>query len=210
MASSGDEGSSEDGGASETHDWDVAPLGTSPAWIDTGLEESGPEPGVVDQPDAGDEIDEAVVASHVEEALRNRQHHQGRAEHGEEEDRLSCFGSGDETVYVIEDGLKRVMVGRGVGRDSEGCIYCLVGASSPVLLGMLDAGQVAPAEAFDDATELTLCSVFQADHAPTRHFRLTALNRPVSNVVVVQHYKRLKDVPAEYAPGQPFLLFADE
>lgn len=170
-----------------------------------------PEPAVVDDAAtaAGDEDDEALVASHVELAMKKLQHHQGRAEPDQDEDPLYCFGSGDATLYAIEDGARRLMIGRGVGRDGEGCIYCLVGTSSPALLAMLDSGEMAPTEAFDDAAQLTLCSVFQADQMPPRHFRLTALNQPVSNVVVVQHYKRIQEVPVEYRPGQPFLRFTD-
>jgi hypothetical protein len=207
-----DEGKAKDWGASETHDWGVALPYSAPAWIATGLDEPPDrEPAVVGNPAAGSaESDEALVASHVELAMENLQHHQARAEPDREEDPLYCFGSGDATLYAIEDGAKRLIIGRGVGRDGEGCTYCLVGTSSPALLAMLDRGEVAPTEAFHDAAELTLCSVFQADHTPRRHFRLSALNRPVSNVVLVQHYQRIQDVPIEYRPGQPFLLFTDE
>jgi hypothetical protein len=185
---------------------------SAPAWIDTDLDElPDREPAVVgDLAAGGGESDDALVASRVELAMENLQHHQVRAEPDQEQDPLYCLGSGDATLYAIEDGGKRLIIGRGVGRDGEGCIYCLVGTSSPALLAMLDTGEVAPTEAFNDAAELTLCSVFQADHTPRRHFRLRALNRPVSNVVLVQHYQRIQDVPIEYRPGQPFLLFTDE
>lgn len=212
MARREDEGKAKDWGASETHDWGVALPYTAPAGIDTDRDELlDLEPAADSDPGtAGDEGDEALVPSHVELAMENLQHHQVRAEAGQEEDPLYCFGSGDATLYAIEDGAKRLIIGRGVGRDAEGCIYCLVGTTSPALLTMLGSGEVAPTEAFHDAAELTLCSVFQADHTPRRHFRLTALNRPVSNVVLVQHYKKIQDVPVEYRPGQPFLLFTDE
>ena len=211
VANSGDEGNTEDWGASATHDWDALLPHTAPARIDTGLDElQDPEPAVVDDPAAAvDEDAEALVASHVELAMENLQRHQVRAGRDGEEDPLYCFGFGDDTLYAIEDGADRLIIGRAVGRDSEGCIYCLVGAGSPALLDMLDNGEVALTEALDDAAELTLCSVFQADDAPGQHFRLTALNRPVSNVVLVQHYKRIQDVPVEYRPGEPFLQFTD-
>jgi hypothetical protein len=212
VARSGNEGESKDWGASETHDWDVAPPHAAPAWITTDLDELlDPEPAVVGDPSfAGNENDEVLVASYVELAMENRQHHQVRVEPDQENDPLYCFGSGDARLYAIRDGVKRLMIGRAVGRDGEGCIYCLVATSSPALLAMLDTGQVAPTEAFNDAAELALCSVYLADHTPRRHFRLSALNRPVSNVVLVQHYKRMQDVPLEYRPGQPFLQFAGE
>jgi hypothetical protein len=210
VVSSGDEGSGKDWVTSRSRDWDVVLPYSGPARIDTGpTEQPDAEPAVDGEPTDGEDHD-ALVPSHVELAMETLRHHQGRAEPDDEEDPLYCFGSGDATLYAIKDSVKRLMIGRGVGRDGEGCIYCLVGASSPALLGMLDTGETAPDEAFDDASDLTLCSVFQADHAPGRHFRLTALNRPVSNVVLVQHYKRIQDVPVEYRPGQPFLQFTDE
>jgi len=197
---------SEPGDAGET-----APY-TVPSWMDQDVGEPL-DPGSAEPDDTAeeDEPDEALVASCVELAMQNLQRHKVRiAESDEEEDPLRCFGSGDAAVYAIEDGAKRLMIGRAVGRDGQGCIYCLVGTGSPELLAMLDSGEVAPTEAFDDATELTLCTVFQADEAPRRPFRLAALNRPVSNVVLVERYRRMKDVPAEYHPGQPFLQFTEE
>ena len=211
VARSRDEGKAKDWGASETHDWGVAPP-HAPGWIGTDVDElRDVEPPVVGESAAkGDENDEAFVASHVEVAMQNLQHHHVRPEPDEEEDPLYCFGSGDATVYAIKDGPKRFVIGRAVGRDGEGCVYCLVGTSSSTLLARLDRAEVAASEAFDGAADLTLCSVFLADHAPRRHFQLAALNEPVSNVVLVQRYKRIEDVPVEYRPGQRFLGFTDE
>ncbi len=211
MAASGDEGKAGDRGVSVPHGWDVAaPPYTAPAWIDTGLGEILEPVDVGDCGADSDGNDEDLVASHVELAMRDLQRHRVRVETGQGENSAHRFGSGDSTLYAIEDGGDRLMIGRGVGRDGENCIYCLVGTSTPALLAMLDTGEVAPNEAFDHASEITLCSVFQAGHAPRRHFRLTALNQQVSNVVLVQHYKEMGDVPVEYRPGQPFLRFADE
>ena len=157
----------------------------------------------------GDDDEEGLVATHVELAMDSLRHHHGRAEPGDEPDPLYCFGSGDAVLYVLEDGDTRLLVGRGVGRDYEGCVYCLVGSGPPGLLAALQSGDVPPVEAFDHATEFTLCSVYQADDTPRLQFRLSALNRPVSNVVRVQHYKKIEDVPVEYGPGKPFLRFTD-
>ena len=44
--------------------------------------------------------------------------------------------------------------------------------------------------------ELALCSVYEDDEA--------------SNVVVVQDYDRVEQVPAEYRPASPFLTFTDD
>lgn len=212
MARSGDRNKARDTEPSKIHNWDESPPYSVGDATDTVVAElPDPEPaasGDVAPPDVDN--DETLVASSVELAMQSLQHHQVRPEPDSEENPPWCFGSGDATFYVIEDGIKRLMIGRAVGRDGEGCIYCLVGTSSPSLLALLDAGELGPAEAFDDAAELTLCSVFQSDHAPRGHFRLSALNRQVSNVVLLQHYKRIDDVPVEYRPGQPFLQFTDE
>ena len=157
--------------------------------------------GADDGPDAAgqepDEGDDDPLAPYVELAMKNRQH--GRAhniEPRQDDDPLYCFGSGDATVYAMEDGRSGLMIGRAVGRDTEGCVFCLVGASRTAMLTMLDDGEVPPTEAFDDARDLSLCSVFE--------------DVGVDNVVLVQHYRRLRDVPAEYLPGQPFLEFTAE
>jgi hypothetical protein len=202
VAGGWDETQSKDWGASEVHDWGVAsPSGTAPAW--RGADEVEPEAAVVaDGEDGGsggsdgEEGDDDPVASYVELAMDNLQHSRARVEADEESAPLYCLGSGDVTVYAIEDGPGRLMIGRGVGRDDDGCVYCLVGAASTGLLDALDAGEVPLDQAFDDATDLTLCSVFEADQ--------------VDNVVLVQHYEGIEDVPGEYRPGRPFLRFTDE
>jgi hypothetical protein len=96
VATSRDEGKTKDWGASETHDWGVAAPHGSPAWIDTDVAELlGAEPAVVGDLDpAGDENDEVSVASYVELAMENLQHHQVRGGPAREEDPLHCFGSG--------------------------------------------------------------------------------------------------------------------
>ncbi|HXW38727.1 MAG TPA: hypothetical protein VEJ44_03450 [Acidimicrobiales bacterium] len=174
----------------------MAPPFTAPAWIDTDPGELLP-PEVVDDPDTGDDLNgDELIASCVELAMKNLQHRRVRVEPGQEETPVYFFGSGNSALYAIEDGGGRLMMGRGVGRDGEGCIYCLVGAGSVALLAVLETGELSPAEAFDDAGDLTLCSVYQAGQ--------------VDNVVMVQHYRSVQDVPLEYRPGQPFLQFTDE
>jgi len=225
-----DEWRAEDWWPSEPPDRGVTPPRAVPAWMDpdfgrslgsrsataddteaddTEAEDTEADETEADETEADDGFDEALVTSCVELAMQNLQRHRVRTAEPDEEDPLRCFGSDDATLYALEDGPKRLMIGRGVGRDDQGCVYCLVGTSSPELLAMLDSGEVAATEAFDDAVELTLCTVFQADEAPGRAFRLAALNRPVSNVVLVERYKRIEDVPAEYRPGQPFLQFTE-
>jgi len=197
--------------ASADPDGEMAPGSAAPEWDGVDLDDAfDREPADHGDPVPEDDADgEGLVATHVGLAMDSLRHHHGRAEPGDEPDSLYCFGSGDAVLYALEDGDTRLLVGRGVGRDDEGCIYCLVGSGPPGLLAALQSGDVAPVEAFDHAAELTLCSVFQADDTPRLQFRLSALNRPVSNVVRVQHYKKIEDVPVEYGPGEPFLRFTD-
>jgi len=205
-----DEGEAKDWGASEVHDWGAgSPAGSAPAWNTAyGIEHGRPADagGAPDEGDGGGDLaddvvdgvddDEDPVASYVELAMENLQRSRARLEPGEEASPLFCYGAGDATVYAIEDGPGRLMIGRGVGRDDDGCVYCLVGAASTALVDALDAGEIGAVAAFDDATDLTLCSVFEADQ--------------VDNVVLVQHYDGIEDVPGEYRPGRPFLRFTDD
>jgi hypothetical protein len=198
-----DEGRAKDWGASEIHDWGAGSTpSTVPEWADaTGTETAAPVDvgGRRHEADAGGEAegdeDDDPVASYVELAMENLQRSPVRAD-TEEEAPLYCFGSGDTALYALDDGPGRLMIGRAVGQDDDNCVYCLVGATSSSLLDALDGGEVRLTEAFDDAGDLTLCSVFEADE--------------VDNVVLVQHYEGIEDVPDEYRPGRPFLQFTDD
>jgi len=197
VASRRNEPEAEDWGAPVARDLDFAsPPYAPPSWIDTDLEEILEPAGVGGPAMAEGGSDEAFLASYVKLAMKNLQHHRAHVERDQDELPFYAFGSGDSTVYAIEDGVDRLMIGRGVGRDGEGCIYCLVASSSPAMLAMLDRGEVSPTEVFDYATELTLCSVFHADQ--------------INNVILVQRYKTIEDVPVEYRPGQPFLRFTED
>src|SRR5580698_3702188 len=59
-------------------------------------------------------------------AMRTRMHSNRRLEPGEEGRIRRRVGEGDDSVYVIDDGLDHCMVGRRVGKASDGCVYCLV------------------------------------------------------------------------------------
>ena len=197
VASRRTEGKAGDRGAPEARHLDVAPPPyTPPSWMDTDLDEVLEPAGVVDPAMAEDGSDEADLASYVELAMENLQHHRAHVELDRDDVPFFSFGSDNSTVYALEDGVDRLMIGRGVGRDGEGCVYCLVGSSSPAMLAMLDRGEVSPTEVFDYAAELTLCSVFHADQ--------------INNVILVQRYKTIEDVPVEYRPGQPFLRFTED
>ena len=115
-----------------------------------------------------------------------------------DEDRLRArLGEGDGAVYVIDDGGKHNMVSRLVGADEEGSTYCLVGRITGEIYDRCATGD-SPTEAiFSQARDLALCSVFAAPDA-------------VSNVLVVEKYPTVDDVPPEYLPPQPFVEFRDD
>jgi len=218
MGSDWGEAGDKDWGGSEVHDWGV-PGAPGPAlgWraAEPGAAEPGitephvAEPGVTDPgrtvPD--DHIDDpgsrdvtapprASIDSAVLGAMRTRKHSLSGAASDDAGPTEGRLGSGDAAVYVLEDGRDHFMIGRAVGEDGDGCIYCLVARITLDRLSELQEGGAASETAFTGSRDLSLSSVFVDDRA--------------SNVVVIQHYDRIEDVPSEYRPPSPFLLFTDE
>jgi dethiobiotin synthetase len=108
------------------------------------------------------------------------------------------LGSGDETVYVIDDGRHHVMVGRRIGGRAGEIEYALVGRAPRDRYDDLLAGRLAPLRAFDGATGLTLCGI-AAEEAILS-----------SNLFDVDHYAELADVPTEYRPGSPYVELTED
>ena len=129
-------------------------------------------------------------------AMKTRMHSLRRLEPGDEDRIRARLGSGDEAVYFIDDGPDHCMVGRRVGRGSAGCVYCLVARISLDRYADLVEGDVDVTEAFADARDISLCGVFEAEQA-------------VPNVILVQHYRRARDVPGDYLPPSPYIEFTD-
>jgi hypothetical protein len=129
-------------------------------------------------------------------AMKVRMHSHRRLEPGEEGHVQHRLGTGDDALYVIDDGLDHCMLGRRVGRSSDGCTYCLVARISLDRYTDLEAGDVAPADAFAQSRDISLCGVFEEEQA--------------ANVILVQHYRRPDDVPSDYLPPSPFLEFTDD
>jgi hypothetical protein len=129
-------------------------------------------------------------------AMRVRMHSHRHPDAGEEGRVRRRLGTGDDTLYVIDDGLDHCMVGRRVGRASDGCTYCLVARISVDEYSDLEAGEVAPADAFTDAKDISLCGVFEEEQA--------------ANVFLVQHYAHAGEVPSDYLPPSPFIEFTDD
>jgi hypothetical protein len=107
------------------------------------------------------------------------------------------LGTGDEVVYTLTDGDDHLMVCRRVGVDPRGAEYYLVGRMEVGDHLCYTAGERPLVGCFADTRELALCSVF-ADLGG------------VSNAAVVENYRKVKEVPAEYLPPSPFLEFSDD
>jgi hypothetical protein len=128
-------------------------------------------------------------------AMRIRMHSLRRLEPGEE-GRIRRRLGDDDDLYFIDDGPDHCMVGRRVGQAPDGCVYCLVARISLDSYTDLLDGDVDFTDAFTDAKDISLCGVFEADE-------------DVSNVLLVQHYRRPRDVPEDYLPSSPYLEFTD-
>jgi hypothetical protein len=129
-------------------------------------------------------------------AMKTRMHSLRRLEPGEEGGIRQRLGSGDEALYFIDDGPDHCMVGRRVGQAPDGCVYCLVARISLDRYVDIVDGDVELTDAFSDARDISLCGVFEADQT-------------ASNVLLVQHYRRPRDVPDDYLPPSPYLEFTD-
>jgi hypothetical protein len=105
------------------------------------------------------------------------------------------IADGDEAVYVIDDGAHHVMVGRRVGERPGEVEYCLIGRQPRQLFDGLRQRTVAPAAAFDGASEVKLCAVAVEEDILS------------SNIFDIDHYTAIEDVPAEYRPGAPYITF---
>ena len=102
-------------------------------------------------------------------------------------------GSGDDSVYVIDDGAHHVILGRRVGAVRGECEYCLLGRVGLGVYEELRQGRIALSSAFDNAEELVLCGVAVEEDIRS------------SNIFDVARYQGITDVPSEYKPGAAFL-----
>jgi hypothetical protein len=125
--------------------------------------------------------------------MEDRKHSTWRPE-SDEDGKIRCrLGPDDGVLYVIDDGRDHCMIGRLVGQDTDGCVYCLVARITLDRFEELRSDDVALDQAFAEARDVCLSAVFESDSA--------------SNVVHVQHYRRAEDVPEEYLPPSAFLEF---
>jgi hypothetical protein len=129
-------------------------------------------------------------------AMTNRMHSLRRTEPGEESYIRRRVGD-DDALYVIDDGPDHCMIGRRVGHAPDGCVYCLVARITLEQYADLVAGELSGRDVFSEARDISLCGVFEEEGA-------------ASQVFLVQHYRRPRDVPADYLPPSPFLEFTDD
>ncbi len=171
---------------------------------DAGLAPPGEVPGPTEPAPPGAPAGSADVPAGEDDiplaplwAMRTRMHSRRRLEPGEEGRIRRTLGSEEDAVHVIDDGPDHCMVARGVGRAADGCVYCLVARISLEQFGDIVAGDRELAEVFSDARDISLCGVFEEEGA-------------APNVFLVEHYRRPRDVPADYLPPSPFLEFTDD
>jgi hypothetical protein len=107
-----------------------------------------------------------------------------------------CYGSGEAAVYVIDDGRKQCMVGRLVGTSADGCSYCLVARITMAAYEELVNDEAAVDDVFAGSSEPALVVVYEADDA-------------VSNVALVRTFAGIDEVPVEYLPPGPAIVFSD-
>jgi len=192
----GDDGA-KDWGGSEVHDWGLTPPPGSTARFDrpAGMRDRDEHPADEDAADSAAPAGDEAIAGAVLAAMENGKHSSSVAGSADTKLIEYCIGAGDSAIYAIDDGRDHTMIGRGVGDDDDGCVYCLVARITRDRFEELSDGALHVQSAFDEARDISLSSVFLADHG--------------SNVVLVQRFRRIEDVPGEYRPASPFLRFSD-
>jgi hypothetical protein len=200
--------SAEQDGGPKDGEWgaSVTPTPTNPAKPGDIVVEPGvarlPEPiiGSNESTPLEEEEPEGVVPPCPLWAMKDRRHIQWHLlpEHERHERVRDCIGSGDDTIYVIDDGHHHVMLGRRVGVRAGECEYCLVGRAPHEWYDQLRQHAASPANAFDDASEITLCGVAIADDVLS------------SNVFDVARYADIADVPPQYLPGTAYIEFTED
>lgn len=150
------------------------------------------EPGAIEQAASDDAIPPAPLL-----AMKDRMHSRRLYQLDEPGHVQRRLGVADDAVYFIDDGRDHCMIGRRVGQAPDGSTYCLVARISIYQYEDLARGDVPLEEAFSEARDVSLCAVFAEEHG-------------VSNVVPVQHYRSVDDIPVEYLPPGPFIEFTDE
>jgi len=109
----------------------------------------------------------------------------------------AALGDDSDPVYVLDDGTKHHMVGRQVGVDQGGLRYFLIGRITVGVYEHFANDDVDIALIFSEANDLCLCSVYEATEGP-------------SNVLLVESYGGIDQVPGDYVPSNPLIQFGDD
>ena len=105
-------------------------------------------------------------------------------------------GSGDGTVYAIDDGPHHCMIGRPVGATGDGCTYSLVGRVDLPTWQSFASRAIDGRHLFLSAHDLGLSGTVETNG--------------VSNVFDVDWYDTPDDIPEEYLPPSAFITFAKD
>jgi hypothetical protein len=105
-------------------------------------------------------------------------------------------GSGDDAVYVIDDGPHHCMLARNVGQAPDDCVYSLVTRIDVATYHSLVAGAIDARAAFLRGKDAGLSG--------------TVENPGTANVFDVDFYESGADIPERYLPPAPFIEFGDE
>jgi hypothetical protein len=138
--------------------------------------------------------DDGVIPPAALWAMKYRRH--GRFWGGAEATIRERYGSGDSTVYVLDDGRKHCVIAREVGTSADGCTYVLVGEITIASYEELVDNDGLAEDIFAGAHEICLCVVYEAVDA-------------VSNVAVVASFGTIDAVPVDYLPASPAIAFAE-
>jgi hypothetical protein len=160
---------------------------TGPEQADT--EDAATGPGVDD-----DDLDDDVIPALLRVALKDRMHTRRFSAPDDPGHVDTVLGTGADAVAVVDDGPDHCMIGRPVGRSSDGCLYVLVARISFYGYEQLRDGEIPLVDAYADGRDISLVGLFEVDDT-------------VENVMVVQHYRRADRVPDDYLPPSPFLEF---
>jgi len=192
----------------QSHQWGEAVMASPDTRVEPGDIVIDRDLTIPPEPVVGDDISTALEEDEPEGnippnplwAMKDRRHVQWHllpSHERHERIRLSV-GSGDELLYVIDDGRSHVMVGRVVGTSPSGCAYSLIGRLSYEDYERLQRHEAALSKSFDSATEIVLCGVVSEQGTLS------------SNVFDVARYDSVADVPTEYRPGAPVQQLSED
>jgi len=150
----------------------------------------------VDATPLGEDEPEGTIPASPLWSLKDHRHEQWPHLFGHPDRIRRSFGTGDDTVYVIDDGKRHCMIGRRVGASPDECVYSLTGRITIDTYHDLASGMINGHQAFLEASDLGLSGTAEATG--------------VSNVIDIEFYDHPDDVPKEYLPPAPFINFPED